>query len=59
MRQYCRYCCDATLTLEETCYCQVLKKVFTAERAKRINNCKYFSFNPNDLIVVFVKEFTA
>lgn len=50
MNQYCRYCCDANLTdCEDTFWCSMHKKEYAVSKAKRINKCKDFQFNPYDL----------
>ena len=57
MKQYCRYCANA-LDYDETLICEANApcgnngsgRGYSIEKAKRLNNCKHFEFNPNDLL---------
>lgn len=57
MRQYCRYCANAidyldVLVCEAKAPCgkNGCGKTYPMEKAKRLNKCKHFEFNPNDLL---------
>ena len=51
MKQYCRYCSHCHYG--DVAYCEKLQRTMSDEKAKRINQCKYFDFleidvfNPN------------
>lgn len=49
MNQYCRYCNNANLIGDDIFYCQPKDEVYGIEKSKRINKCKDFDFNENDL----------
>ena len=52
MKQYCRYCSHCHYG--DVAYCDKLERTMSDEKAKRINQCKYFYFleigvfNPNN-----------
>ncbi len=52
MKQYCRYCSHCHYG--DVAYCDKLERTMSDEKAKRINQCKYFDFleidvfNPNN-----------
>lgn len=46
MKQYCRYC--SNLVVGDAPYCDVLKDTIRESKAKRVNNCPSFDFNPID-----------
>lgn len=46
MNQYCRYC--AWLVTGNGIYCSELNKEMSEVRAKGVNQCKTFKFNPID-----------
>lgn len=57
MKQYCRYCAnaidyDSTLICEAKAPCgnDGAGRGYDMEKAKRLNKCKHFEFNPNDLL---------
>lgn len=47
MKQYCRYC--SYCCYGDVVYCGYKNKTMTEESAKRVNNCKHFSFNSIDV----------
>ena len=49
MNQYCRYCANANVVDDELFYCQPKHEVYGMDKSKRINKCKLFDFNENDL----------
>ena len=51
MNQYCRYCAYALdYNGEETEFlCEIKDEFFPASKAKHINRCKDFDFNPSDI----------
>ena len=57
MKQYCRYCMFA-IDYDGSLICQAIAtcgnngsgRSYDLEKSKRINNCKHFEFNPNDLL---------
>ena len=49
MTQYCRYCNNANLIGDDIFYCQPKNEVYGIEKSKRVNKCKLFDFNENDL----------
>lgn len=49
MNQYCRYCARAALADEDCFYCDVDHQIYDENKAKRVNKCKDFEFNPNDI----------
>lgn len=59
MKQYCRYCSNAIdyngeatdfiCTANAECGNNGAGRMYPAEKAKRINHCKHFSFNPLDV----------
>lgn len=58
-KQYCRYCVlaidhDDILVCVASAPCgnNGSGKCYNIEKAKRVNNCKYFEFNSNDLLRV-------
>lgn len=57
MKQYCRYCANAidyddmlVCEAEAPCGNNGSGKVYSMVKAKRLNRCKSFEFNPNDLL---------
>mgnify|MGYP003619515471 CR=1 FL=1 len=58
MNQYCRYCCNAVIcdvvgfvcVAKAPCGNNGAGKIYSEEKAKRINHCKSFQFNSNDLL---------
>lgn len=57
MKQYCRYCenatpCDGNFVCEANAPCgnNGCGREYPEEKAKRLNHCKAFEFNPNDLL---------
>ena len=57
MKQYCRYCVyaldyDGALicTTEAPCGNNGSGKMYNISKAKTLNKCKWFEFNPNDLL---------
>jgi len=57
MKQYCRYCAnaldyDGMLICEANAPCgnNGSGRGYDIDKAKRINKCKHFEFNPNDLL---------
>jgi len=57
MKQYCRYCCLASeyddalvCTANAPCGNSGCGKLYDMQKAKRLNKCAYFEFNPNDLL---------
>ena len=48
MKQYCRYC--ANMVWGDSFYCEKKKKCFSESTVKSINKCKYFEFNPLDVL---------
>ena len=46
MNQYCRYC--AYLCVGDCAYCSSHMDTMSDEKAKRMNHCKDFQFNPLD-----------
>lgn len=42
MKQYCRYCSHCHYG--DVAYCEKLERTMSDEKAKRINQCKYFDF---------------
>lgn len=57
MKQYCRYCANAhdyddTLicTADAPCGRNGSGQGYPMSKAKRLNRCKHFEFNPNDLL---------
>lgn len=57
MNQYCRYCMNA-IDYDDMLICKAEApcgkygsgKSYSMEKAKRLNKCKHFDFNPNDLL---------
>lgn len=50
MNQYCRYCANCCITENESIiWCEVKMEIYSASKAKRLNKCKDFDFNPNDV----------
>ena len=49
MKQYCRYCANANIVGDDIFYCQPKNEVYGIEKSKRINKCKLWEFNENDL----------
>jgi hypothetical protein len=57
MKQYCRYCANA-LDYDGMMICEAKApcgkngagRGYNIEKAKRLNKCKHFEFNPNDLL---------
>lgn len=49
MKQYCRYCNNANLIGDDIFYCQPKNEVYDIEKSKRVNKCKLWEFNENDL----------
>lgn len=57
MKQYCRYCVNA-IDYDECLICVAKAPCgnngaggsYNMEKAKRLNKCKHFEFNPNDLL---------
>ena len=49
MTQYCRYCNNANLVGDDIFYCQPKNEVYGMEKSKRVNHCREFEFNENDL----------
>lgn len=50
MNQYCRYCCNGVLTENESdVWCEHKGCLMTESQAKRVNKCKHFEFNENDM----------
>lgn len=49
MKQYCRYCAYANIVGDDLFYCQPKNEVYGIDKSKRINKCKAFDFNENDL----------
>jgi hypothetical protein len=49
MKQYCRYCNNANLVGDDIFYCQPKNEVYGIEKSKRVNKCKLWEFNENDL----------
>ena len=54
MKQYCRYCSNCCCG--DICYCCVKKQTMSDEKAKRVNHCKDFEFNPLDVFGGFDKD---
>jgi hypothetical protein len=60
MKQYCRYCAHA-LEYDGSMICDASAPCgnnssgasYPIEKAKRLNKCKHFEFNPNDLLGQF------
>jgi hypothetical protein len=57
MKQYCRYCVSAIDYLDvlvcmakAPCGNNGSGRTYDMEKAKRLNKCKHFEFNPNDLL---------
>ena len=57
MKQYCRYCCNAidymdvlVCRADAPCGNNGSGATHPMEKAKRLNHCKHFEFNPNDLL---------
>lgn len=49
MKQYCRYCANSVLN-DGFFFCEEKNKCYPLEKAKRLNHCKGFVFNQNDLL---------
>lgn len=49
VKQYCRYCNNANIVGDDLFYCQKKNEIYGIEKSKRINKCKMFDFNENDL----------
>lgn len=59
MKQYCRYCANALdyngeavdylCCANAECGGFTAGRFYKADKAKRVNNCKYFSYNPLDV----------
>lgn len=49
MTQYCRYCNNANLVGDDIFYCHPKNEVYGIEKSKRVNHCREFEFNENDL----------
>ena len=49
MNQYCRYCNNANLIGDDIFFCQPKNEVYDMAKSKRINKCKNFNYNENDL----------
>lgn len=49
MTQYCRYCNNANLVGDDIFYCQPKNEVYGIEKSKRVNHCREFELNENDL----------
>lgn len=49
MTKYCRYCNNANLVGDDIFYCQPKNEVYGIEKSKRVNHCREFDFNENDL----------
>lgn len=49
MKQYCRYCINCVLVDDNVCYCECLKATFNGAKARNLNKCKNFHFNPFDV----------
>ena len=49
MRQYCRYCVNANIVGDDIFYCSPKNEVYGIEKSKRVNKCKLWEFNENDL----------
>ena len=51
MNQYCRYCAYALdYNGKKTEFlCEIKDQFFKADKAKRLNKCKDFDFNPSDI----------
>ena len=49
MRQYCRYCFHAVAYEDEWYWCEQKNECYHMKKSKRVNRCKQFEFNENDL----------
>lgn len=49
MKQYCRYCAEASIYGDDTFACCKDNKLYDISKSKRANKCKNFVFCPNDL----------
>lgn len=49
MKQYCRYCAKCVQVDEDICHCEHLTATFEGAKARRVNKCKDFVFNPIDV----------
>lgn len=49
MKQYCRYCANATQVEEDMCVCDKLIIFMKKQKACRPNKCKMFEFNEIDV----------
>lgn len=49
MKQYCRYCAKCVQVDEDICHCEHSTATFDGAKARRVNKCKRFVFNPIDV----------
>lgn len=47
MKQYCRYCSNASYG--DVVYCHIKQDTINESTAKRVNKCKHFEFNEMDV----------
>lgn len=45
MKQYCKYCSNASPYGDSYCWCDVKNKMIGEASASKVNNCKSFDFN--------------
>lgn len=49
MKQYCRYCANCVQVDDDICHCEHSTATFEGAKARRVNKCKNFVFNPIDV----------
>lgn len=49
MKQYCRYCAEASIYGDEDFYCDKDRCIYHKRKSLRVNKCKDFVFCSNDL----------